>query len=205
MKTVVVALLPFGACYAPAPAAETPRTIVHATMIADTDDGWYGWYVENVALPKTTVTIKKWPLFGTATFARSAPLTVTFPKGVLVHHAWVTQARAGAETTIGWNALGDFACEVPDFPDGGPGFTPVVRRQAATTPATAPAAGGPPGAAVVVSQPFPIGAWTCGSAGNFAFDLAAMRTARASQYSSAISYCQPVRGYYIFRADFMPD
>ncbi|HKE35817.1 MAG TPA: hypothetical protein VKB39_00195, partial [Candidatus Baltobacteraceae bacterium] len=37
--------------------AQTPRTIVHATMIADTDDGWYGWRVENVDLSKTSVTV----------------------------------------------------------------------------------------------------------------------------------------------------
>lgn len=229
--------------------AETPRTLVHATMIADTDDGWYGWRAENVPLLKASGQVHVGQSAIAITYASSAALTVVFPKPLVVHHAWVTVARTDGESVMGWDERGDFACEVPDFPDGGAGFAPITRRQAAATPAPAPAASVPPGTAIVVSQPFPIDcdrpfkratvtravppqyppggygggvystrievavgdndqlvdAWIyAGGGGSSPFDLAALRAARASSFSSPISYCQRVRGYYLFRADFMP-
>lgn len=225
--------------------AQTPRTIVHASIIADTGDGWYGWREESVELSKTSVMVKTKLYSGTFTFARSNPLTVTFPKPLIVHHVWVTQARTNGETLMGWDPLGDFSCRVPDFADGGPGFTPVARRQASVTPSPAPSTSAPPGVAVAVAPPFPIDceepfkhagvarpvtpeypqggnggyyitfvevavggdgrlldAWTYAGSGNRAVDLSALRAARASAYESAISYCQRVPGYYLFRADF---
>jgi TonB family protein len=47
--------------------------------------------------------------------------------------------------------------------------------------------------------------WILGSSGSRAFDLSVLRAARASQYSKPVSYCQPVNGLYLFRADFLPD
>lgn len=230
--------------------AETPRTITHAAIIADTDDGWYGWRVESVALLRTLVTERERNVALNVTFARSAPVVVTFPKPLVVHHAWVTQARTDGENLIGWDSYGDFSCEVPDFADGGPGFTPVSRRQASVAPIPAPASSVEPGVAVPVGQPFPmdcdvpfkrprvtgaavpdypeavadegggyfvslvevavgdndrlIDAWQYASSGNLSIDRAALRAARLSTYGSPISYCQHVRGYYLFRADFMP-
>lgn len=49
-----------------------------------------------------------------------------------------------------------------------------------------------------------IDAWTLGSSGSRAMDLSALRAARSSQYSGAVSYCRPVNGLYLFRADFWP-
>jgi hypothetical protein len=230
--------------------AQTPRTIVRATMIADTDDGWYGWSVENVPLAKTSVTEKDGRVALTFNFARSAPIVVTFPKAVVVHHAWVTQGRTAGENLVGWDSLGDFSCEVPDFPDGGPGFKAVARRQASTAQTPQPARNVPPGVATAVGQPFPmdcevpfkralvtrakspdypvsaadfgsgyyvslvevavgdddrlIDAWVYAGSGNRAIDLSALTAARVSTYGSAVSYCQHVRGYYVFRADFIP-
>jgi hypothetical protein len=228
--------------------AQTPRTIVAAAMIADTDDGWYAWRVENVPLEKTTAELKGPYMRGEVTFARSAPLDVTFPESVVVHHAWVTHASTSAETLIGWDAVGDFACEVPDFPDGGPGPRVITRRQAAAVIVAAPKITPPPGIAVPVPQPFPIDcevpfrralvvrpvqpefpfsmrdggggfyssvvevavgddgrlidAWTYASSGERAIDQSALRAAKASSYQAATSYCQNVRGEYLFRADF---
>lgn len=49
-----------------------------------------------------------------------------------------------------------------------------------------------------------VDAWTFAGSGNRAIDLTALRAALGSTYGDAISYCQHVRGYYIFRADFLP-
>jgi hypothetical protein len=47
-------------------------------------------------------------------------------------------------------------------------------------------------------------AWVWATSGYPALDDAALSAARRSQYSGAISYCRPVSGTYLFRADFAP-
>jgi TonB family protein len=49
-----------------------------------------------------------------------------------------------------------------------------------------------------------IDAWTLGSSGSRAIDLSAIHAARASEYTKPVSYCRPVNGLYLFRADFLP-
>jgi TonB family protein len=50
-----------------------------------------------------------------------------------------------------------------------------------------------------------IDAWVFARSGDVLVDLSAVRAARRSSYSPATSYCQKVKGYYLFRADFRPD
>ncbi len=47
-------------------------------------------------------------------------------------------------------------------------------------------------------------AWIFASSGYVEFDREAIRAARHSKYSPAVSYCRPVSGTYVFRADFGP-
>jgi hypothetical protein len=50
-----------------------------------------------------------------------------------------------------------------------------------------------------------IDAWVWSSSGWEALDAAALMAARRSQYAAPISYCQPVGGTYLFRAEFQPN
>jgi hypothetical protein len=123
--------------------AETPRTIVTASIVADTDHGWYSWNAASVSLEKVSEPLVGRFMEGTVVYARSTPQTVTFPADVLVRHAWVVRARTSGEAKFG-----------------------------------------------------------CSSSGNPGADVSALRAARQSSYKPAISYCQPVKAEYLFRAEF---
>jgi TonB family protein len=47
-------------------------------------------------------------------------------------------------------------------------------------------------------------AWLFSSSGYRALDQSALRAARQSKYAAPLSYCRPVGGTYLFRADFRP-
>jgi len=206
--------------------ARAPRTILSATVVADTDGGWYTWDVNNVALSSWSVA------------ARSAPLAVDFPKPVFVRHAWVVKARTSGDRLFGWDALGEAACGLPAF--GVAAYRPA--RPVATTglvhvsaspiaplystnctrpfaPATVAHAVQPRypsefilgGVSSFVKVEIQVGdndnlvdAWIYQSSKNSAVDESALAAARASTYKSAISYCQKANGDYIFRAEFRP-
>jgi hypothetical protein len=199
------------------------RTIVSATIIADTDGGWYTWDVEN--LPLTMV--KAW--------AQSASLAVDFPKPVFVRHAWVIKAKTSGDNLFGWDALGEVACGVPGFLS--PAYRPAKPRTAAGLQHVAATAIAPlystdcphPFAAARVVHPVQpimpqfvirgiyittevevvigdhdnlLDASMYKSSKNPAIDESALAAARASSYQSATSYCQKVQADYLFRADF---
>ncbi|MBV9232405.1 MAG: hypothetical protein JO030_00065 [Candidatus Eremiobacteraeota bacterium] len=96
--------------------AQTPRTLVTATMVADTDGGWHEWHVDNVAISEKTPA--NWwlpPAIATSPYARSGRLTVSFPRPVSVRHAWVAAAQArGDNAPVGGDA-GMANCDVPGF------------------------------------------------------------------------------------------
>jgi hypothetical protein len=242
--------------------AKTARTINDAAIVADTDHGWYRWSVANVPLQMTSLAASHQGPAGmvnyTYKFARSAQQLVAFPEALLVRHAWITSARSDDETVFGWGKRGEFACEVPTFPNRGIDAAEFARPQSRkATPSPAPAGAALPALAdgavraVPTSMPFDsidcdtpfrevrvtdavtpeyppilrgnvseqasvlvdiaadeqghlIDASVFAASGYPAFDSAGLRSARLSSYSGAISYCQKVRGEYIFTATFQP-
>ena len=234
--------------------ALTPRS-VDATIVADTNDGWYSWSVTGVSVPLAHHVVSYGKALSFAyDMAESAPLAVAFPSPVMVRHAWVTTAKTSGESALGWDAKGQVSCDVPAFRTASDAIEPTpppnVPPSAAATPSplpsplTAPAraAHAPaPFDSTLCAQPFGLArpvqaamleepnasfsrstpgsaeiavaidkdgnlldAWVLGSSGNFSFDRAALRAAKASTYSGAMSYCMAVKSLNIFRAQFTP-
>jgi hypothetical protein len=246
--------------------AKTARTVDDAAIIADTDHGWYRWSVANVSLQMATLTFSFHNAGDGISYkyqmARSGRQLVAFPEALFVRHAWVTSARSDGETVMGWGKLGEFACEVPTFPNRGIDTAELERSQARkATPAPRKAPAAPIPAAVLppladgairavptslpfdsidcdtpfrelmvtdaISPTYPsilkgsvytttsslitvaadeeghvIDASLFASSGYGAFDVEAQRVARKSSYLGAISYCQKVKGEYIFTATY---
>lgn len=207
--------------------ANSPRTIVSATVVADTDGGWYTWDVSDVALTLRTT--------GDGESTRQVAV---FEKPVFVRHAWVLKARTSGDKAYGWDAWGEVACGIPSFgrpsylaqrPQAAEGFphvtaTPIAPlfslncqhpfEQAIVKHPVQPLY---PrhftisGASYTVQIAVAVGdadnllrAWVYKSSGNPDIDASAIAAARASSYQSAVSYCQKADGYYLFRADFLP-
>jgi|GEM_PF-3278618 hypothetical protein len=205
--------------------SESPRTIVSATMVADTDGGWYSWDVANL------------PLTGTIPRVKSESVVVDFPHAVFVRHAWILHARTAGDA-FGWQTLGDVSCGIPAF--GARAFRPQrplpddgLRHVAATSiaPLFSSECPHPFTEATVthaVQPPFPrfaqrligvsytseievavgqsdamLDAWVYKSSGVAALDASALSAARASSFASAVSYCQKAEGYYLFRSEFL--
>ncbi|MBV8345715.1 MAG: hypothetical protein JO190_12100 [Candidatus Eremiobacteraeota bacterium] len=205
--------------------ANSPRTIVSATVVADTDGGWYTWEVANVALTLRTTGD-----------GESTRRVAVFEKPVFVRHAWILKARASGDTMYGWDAWGDVACGIPSFgrasyppqtPQDPEGFPHVIAKpiaplfgidcphpfQEATIthprqplfPRYVPRMSYTAEIEVAVGDAdIPLRAWVYQSSGNRDIDANALAAARASSYQSATSYCQKADGYYLFRADFLP-
>jgi TonB family protein len=131
--------------------ALTERT-VNATIIADTNHGWFGWTVQSVPVERKTYLVKQKPFHFTYKSAASQTLTVEFPANTLVSHAWIASASTSDESTFGWDLKGKVSCDLPDVSKQGikPAAVEVHHPgDAAPLP--------PPGPAVAtpVSQPFP--------------------------------------------------
>jgi TonB family protein len=228
-----------------------PRS-VEATVIAETDQGWFTWQQPEVELTRTTYTTSGPRLSYRYGMAESPDLTVTFPAPVKVEHAWVVAATAHDDTLFGWDAHGRTTCDPPDFAE------PAYKSQWTTkhtplhsdpTPAPAP----PPAVAVATAAPFPAAtcqrpfaaayvkhaiqpifpsslrddmfnqeatvivyvaidrngsladAWIFVTSGYKALDRSALIAAQQSTYIAPISFCKPVSGSYLFRAEFMPN
>ena len=130
--------------------AKTVRTIDDAAIVADTDHGWYRWSVANLPLQMVpqAVTHHKGPM-GIVDYrvnlAQSSRLLVTFPEALSVRHAWITSARSDDENVLGWGKRGEFACEVPTFPNRGVETAERARSQSReATSSPAPAGSAPP-------------------------------------------------------------
>jgi TonB family protein len=123
--------------------AKTARSIADAAIVADTDDGWYRWNIVDVAMPLGTETVHTSKSSYNHDVSRSAQLSVTFPATLNVRHAWITSARATNEGIIGWEKVGEFACEVPSYETRGPKTPELARAQshaASPWPSPSPAA-----------------------------------------------------------------
>jgi hypothetical protein len=108
---------------------------VDATIIADTDRGWFTWSVTSVPLVSVGRMDQAgtWPVPYKAWSSRD--LTVAIPGDVVVKHAWVTNGRATGETTFNWDAKGSIACDVPGFDaPPSPAPAPVVPPSIASAP-----------------------------------------------------------------------
>jgi hypothetical protein len=197
--------------------APSSRTIDSATIVADTDAGWFTWNVTDVQL-----TMLRYAAF-------SMPSVVTFDKKVLVRHAWLTQAQAKScpippfEGLVAPHPSPSPSAAMPPT-QGLPGVVPNPIPAPYTTDCMRPFG---PAAVVHAVQPvYPRGlgpghyyaeifvavgdqnnlvdSWIYKSSGNDAIDASALKAARASTYQSAISYCHNAPADYIFRADFAP-
>jgi TonB family protein len=237
--------------------AKTARSVADASIIADTDHGWYKWSVADVAMPITTESVTTGNKTYQHKFAQSNRLQVVFPDALLVRHAWITRAKANYESVAGWEKVGESACEVPTYNNRGVHTAELARAQSRkATPSPSPAGRepftAPAGVARAVSTSMPFDSIDCdvpfrqatvtaashpdfppmlrdsglsgtvliavavdedghlidaslyASSGLPAFDSAGLRAARLSSYSGPISYCQKVRGEYLFNATFQP-
>lgn len=102
---------------------------VDATLIADTDRGWFSWSVATVPLVSVNRMDQAgtWPVPYKAWSSRN--LSVAIPGDVVVKHAWVTTGRATGEATFNWDARGSIACDVPGFdapPSPAPSAAPLA-------------------------------------------------------------------------------
>ena len=221
---------------------------VNASIVADTDRGWFGWSVSGIALTGARGN-KQLP----DTAALSQPLAVTFPQALSLRHVWVVRAKTQGETYYGWDAKGWYDCAVPAFNGASMASSNRKADEAlGPVPTPSPLPGQPvPVLAAPIAAPFPattcptpfkpalvthavqpeypaslrelnvgylkseaevavgadgsiVDAWTYLRSGQDAIDKEVLRAAVSSTYSGAISYCQPVPGMYLFRADFSP-
>jgi TonB family protein len=203
--------------------AASPKSILSATLIADTDGGWYTWKVSHVAITP-----------GLA-LAQSPLLVVDFPRAVFVRHAWILRAATSGDAL--WDAYGETACGVPAF--GGPSFRPAKPRPSDNLPSVVAVTVSPPPFSTDCARPFAsatvtravrpsypesalrgsytaavevtvgenddlIGAHIYKSSKNAAIDASALAAAQASSYQSAVSYCQKTIADYLFKAEFGP-
>jgi hypothetical protein len=112
---------------------------VDATLIADTDRGWFSWSVADVPLVSVNRMDQAgtWPVPYKAWSSRD--LSVAIPGDVVVKHAWVTNGRATGESTFNWDAKGSIACDVPGF-DAPPSPAPALPAPTASIPPDTPVA-----------------------------------------------------------------
>jgi len=205
--------------------ARSPRTIDHATIVADTDGGWYSWDVSNMPLTLRTTGD-----------GESTRRVADFDKAVVIRHVWVMAARASGDTEHEWDAKGEVSCGVPAFgamADAPQKAEPAVgfpHAPAKPIPAPFTVDCAEPFVAAFVARPvqpnFPrsvppgsyssqveveigdhddvVDAWIYKPSVQPAIDASALAAARASTYQSAISYCRKAVGNYLFRAEFRP-
>jgi TonB family protein len=131
-----------------------PR-VIEATIVADTDQGWFTWSQQAVQLTLTTYTTTTKSLKMVWKMADSPDLSVTFPEPVNVRRAWITSARTHGDPYFGWDTRGVVTCAPPDFVAlyaRGPGKTERTPQPGDPTPA--PATSG--AFAVATTAPFPM-------------------------------------------------
>jgi hypothetical protein len=127
--------------------AQTPRS-VDASLIADTDRGWFAWNVNVVTLAKTAAPETGPREAASGYGAESSPLAVAFPMPLVLKHAWVVRAKANAADRA-------TDCDVPAFPTASI-VAPEVDGHSAPTPSLLPLPQSPAVAAKSASAPFPV-------------------------------------------------
>lgn len=120
--------------------ALSPR-LVEATILADTDQGWFVWSLQPTQLTPTRFATTT-PDFTNAFYVAESPeLSVSFPSAVSVRRAWVVAARTRGTASFGWDARGVVACAPPDFVATSAPVTQTTQRSPRPgdpTPAPAP-------------------------------------------------------------------
>ena len=207
--------------------AGAPRTIVSAKIVADTDGGWYTWDVAHVALTERTnkeaESTRQVATFDKAVFVRHAWVIQARTSGDALY-GW----DAVGDAACGIPSFGHAAYK-PLPAQSAQGFP----TQAATAIAPPYTLNCPhPFMEATVSHPvqprYPafaargvwysseidvqvgdadnlLNAWVYKTSGNREIDRSALAAAKASSYSSAVSYCEKANGDYLFRADFEPN
>jgi hypothetical protein len=117
---------------------------VDASIVADTDRGWWSWNVAAVPLQKTSrVTATFFGRNFSRIYAASQPLAVAFPSSVIVRHAWIVSATDSADASRAVPAGQRFACDVPAFESASitdPRVDAAGRPRPSPTPLPSPAA-----------------------------------------------------------------
>ncbi len=207
-----------------------PRTVQKASLVADTDHGWFAWEVGYLPLSSTN-----------ARGVYSPPVVVTFPQPLAIRHAWVTRVQSSGDPRFDGTTDGEVDCDPPDYPGPLPKATPAPQKAASiphsvltvsAVQVAAPVASDclHPFAPATVTRPVQpiwplllqsgtytaqvtvavgdrddlLDSWIYKPSGNAAVDQSALRAARTSSYASPVAYCRKVKGFYLFRADFQP-
>jgi hypothetical protein len=123
--------------------ARSERVVESASMIADTDRGWYAWNVADIPIGKNL---------------RSDSLRVTFPQELTIRHAWVTAAALSTKTEFPWKPDRSYPCEVPTYSNRGAAESEEGREQSrrpggSPSPAIAALPSPSPGALETVAFP----------------------------------------------------
>jgi TonB family protein len=129
------------------------RTVA-ATIVADTNEGWFTWEQQPVQLTPTKFTAKTRDYAIRFEIARSPELRVNFPLAVEVRRAWVVSAKTTGDETFGWDAQGVVTCRLPDlanFDTVTDGNDTETLQPGDPTPGPAP----PPALATRAPAPFP--------------------------------------------------
>ena len=138
--------------------ALTPRA-VDASMIADTDHGWFSWRIAGATLHSVTrtdhVKVNGRNQPEQYAIAESGPLAVAFPLAVVIHHAWVVHGKTSGEVKLGWDARGPTSCDPPGFASASM-TDPPKAPSAQAMPTPLPSADGAATTAVPTSPPFAI-------------------------------------------------
>jgi outer membrane biosynthesis protein TonB len=100
------------------------RRTVNATLIADTDKGWFQWNVTSVPLGKATYSqamraAGRGAVAVTYESFGSPQLSVDFPRAVVINHAWVRSVQIASDGPTPPDAPKTVACR-PTFAGTGP-------------------------------------------------------------------------------------
>jgi hypothetical protein len=122
------------------------RRTVDATLIAETDKGWFQWNVTGVPLGKATYSqamraAGRGAVTVTYEGFGSPKLSVDFPMAVIINHAWVRSAQTTGDGPTQPAASTGVAC-LPDFAGTGP-WSPketLVARSSSSSEPSVPAA-----------------------------------------------------------------
>ncbi|MGC1380769.1 MAG: amidohydrolase [Candidatus Baltobacteraceae bacterium] len=96
-----------------------PRTVLVASLVADTDHGWYAWDVADVPLSSKN-----------ARGFYSPPVIVRFPQPLAIRHAWVTRVQTSGDARFDGTTDGQIDCDAPNYPGPLPEATPTPKKAA---------------------------------------------------------------------------
>lgn len=200
------------------------NTIQAASMLADTDHGWFQWIVQEVGMHEVLKVDDT--LHRSVTRIQSPTLSVEFPLAVMVRHAWVISAKRLDGLAATPNTVSDYTCLPPAY--GGRGNisdAQVVRGESYDSSNASPNPAPKPDTDVAVARPIAtpysmdckdpvkvlvgnndnlIDVAIYHSSGRTDVDRAALSAANASGFTSAVAYCQKVPSASVFWSEFSP-